>query len=247
MAKGITVVVPPQAAERVPERKSSQVSWPSQACWSIWQWLSIPPGVTSKPAASSVSSARPRSSPRAAMRPSRIAMSQRKRSLAVATMPLRMMTSNVAGIRQPPRHTSPTRLNKTSSLPSMIDELQFFPPPRHESLEGFGDGGVQRRRLVGFERGLPDPCRALRRIEPAGELPVLVILPVGDERLIEGRFVACQRMGRAEEMPAGGHAGDGLQPLGQLLRADVHGLDGLGHHLQHLDVEHDLLEGGGEP
>ena len=49
------VVVPPQAAEIEPERKSSAVSTPSEPDWAIWQWLSMPPGRTSLPVASIVS------------------------------------------------------------------------------------------------------------------------------------------------------------------------------------------------
>jgi len=70
------VVVPPHAAERVPERKSSAKREPSLVGWSKWQWPSTPPGVTSRPRAS-ISRAALASSPcaMAQMRPSRTPMS----------------------------------------------------------------------------------------------------------------------------------------------------------------------------
>jgi hypothetical protein len=66
----MTVVVPPQAAERVAVKKSSAVITPIEDRCSMWQWLSTPPGVTMRPSASI--SRRPRLSfaPIAAMRPS---------------------------------------------------------------------------------------------------------------------------------------------------------------------------------
>jgi hypothetical protein len=51
-AKGMTVVVPPQAAERVPVSKSSAMRAGGGIGWSRWQCASTPPGVTVRPAAS---------------------------------------------------------------------------------------------------------------------------------------------------------------------------------------------------
>jgi hypothetical protein len=45
-------------------------------------------------------------------------------------------------------------------------------------------------------------------------------------------------------MAAGGHALDGLEA--ELVLVDHDGLQKLDHELQHLDVENELLEGGGE-
>src|SRR5579863_9131245 len=208
MAKGMTVVVPPQAADMVPERKSSQVTWPSQGCWSMWQWLSMPPGVTSLPFASMISSAVPRASPKAMMRPPRIPMSQRNTSPAVATRPLRITRSK----RWPP-------------LVVDIGELHFA--FGDEGRERLGNARIQRRLFVTLQRRLPQLGRALGCRQASGVLPVLVVLPVGDQRLVEGRFVARERMFGAEEMPARRHAGDGLEPFGDLGGVHVHGLDGL--------------------
>ena len=51
-ANGMMVVVPPKAAETVAEWKSSAVIRPLLEICSTWQWLSMPPGSTSSPAAS---------------------------------------------------------------------------------------------------------------------------------------------------------------------------------------------------
>jgi hypothetical protein len=61
----------------------------------IWTWLSIPPGKTSLPVASTISLAEPRSAPSAVIRPSLMPMSQENVSDAVAIVPPRMMVSNV--------------------------------------------------------------------------------------------------------------------------------------------------------
>src|SRR5262245_22795154 len=94
----MTVVVPPQAAERVAVKKSSAVMTPIEERCSMWQWLSTPPGVTMRPSA--LISRRPRSSfaPIVAIRPSMTPMSARKTSDAVATVPLRTTRSYSAMI-----------------------------------------------------------------------------------------------------------------------------------------------------
>ena len=61
MQNGITVVLPPKAAESVPEAKSSAMTMPSPLGWAMWTWLSMPPGSTRWPVASIVSFAGPRS------------------------------------------------------------------------------------------------------------------------------------------------------------------------------------------
>ena len=95
MANGSTMVLPPNAAERVAEAKSSAMTMPGPDGWAMWTWLSMPPGSTNLPPASTMSAAAPRLSPSAAIFPSRMPTSQRKVSDAVATVPLRMMVSNV--------------------------------------------------------------------------------------------------------------------------------------------------------
>ena len=92
--KGRMVVLPPQAADMEPERKSLAERAPvSGDGWSRCTWLSMPPGRTSLPEASSSSSPRSRASPSATMRPPRMPMSAGKRSAAVTTVPPRMTRS----------------------------------------------------------------------------------------------------------------------------------------------------------
>ena len=43
------MVLPPNAAERVAEAKSSAITMPGPDGWAIWTWLSMPPGSTSLP------------------------------------------------------------------------------------------------------------------------------------------------------------------------------------------------------
>ena len=52
-------------------------------------------------------------------------------------------------------------------------------------------------------------------------------------------------MGGAEEVAAGTDLADGVERQGVVV--DLDRLHGLGHHLQHLGVQHHLLEGGAEP
>ena len=53
MPNGTMQVVPPNAAEMVPDSKSSALPAPPQTGWSRWQWASMPPGMTQRPPASS--------------------------------------------------------------------------------------------------------------------------------------------------------------------------------------------------
>ena len=97
MQNGSTVVLPPNAAERVPLAKSSAITTSGPDGWAKCTWLSMPPGRTSLPVASMTSAAGPRSCPSATMRPSRMATSHAKVSDAVATVPPRITTSKVIG------------------------------------------------------------------------------------------------------------------------------------------------------
>ncbi len=94
MAKGSTMVLPPNAAARVPLSKSSAIVMPGPEGCAKCTWLSMPPGSTSRPVASTISAAAPRSLPSAAMRPPAMPTSQAKVSAAVATVPPRMIVSN---------------------------------------------------------------------------------------------------------------------------------------------------------
>src|SRR3954447_3222740 len=103
----------------------------------------------------------------------------------------------------------------------MVDATQLFLAARDECVERLGNRGVELRPLVDLERCLPDLGRPVRRGGPAGELPVLIVLPIRDERLVERRLVTGKRVRRAEEMTAGRDAGDGLQARGDLLGVNV--------------------------
>src|SRR5690606_31499021 len=59
--------------------------------------------------------------------------------------------------------------------------------------------------LVFLQRLLPQLRRACRCIERARFLPRLIVLPVGQDRLVEGSGIALQRMRLAEEMPSRWH------------------------------------------
>ncbi len=50
MQNGITSVLPPKAAARVPLSKSSAMTMPGPLGWAKCTWLSMPPGSTSRPA-----------------------------------------------------------------------------------------------------------------------------------------------------------------------------------------------------
>ena len=95
MANGSTMVLPPNAAARVPEAKSSAITMPGADGCERWTWLSMPPGSTSLPRASTMSLAWPRSVPSAAILPPVMPTSQVNVSDAVATVPPRMMVSKV--------------------------------------------------------------------------------------------------------------------------------------------------------
>ncbi len=93
IANGMTVVLPPHAAEIVPLRKSSAHTAPRYSGCSRWQWLSMPPGSTSLPAASISSLPAASISPSATIHPFVTPMSQVKTSAAVATVPWRTTKS----------------------------------------------------------------------------------------------------------------------------------------------------------
>ena len=56
---GTMVVVPPQAADTPPVKKSSAVISPLDDCWSMWQCASTPPGMTRRPDGVDLPAARP--------------------------------------------------------------------------------------------------------------------------------------------------------------------------------------------
>src|SRR6478735_8182476 len=94
-AKSTMVVVPPQAAARVPVSKVSEAEVPPNGS-SMWVWTSTPPGITYFPVASMTLSAVQASAAgvpeaaRAAIRPSSIRTSAWISSDAVMTRPPRM-------------------------------------------------------------------------------------------------------------------------------------------------------------
>src|SRR5437867_5422423 len=94
MAKSISVVVPPNAAARVPVSKSSALVVPPNGI-SRWVWTSMPPGKTYFPAASSTRAAfcLGRFCPTTSILPALIAMSAKYVSVAVTTFPFAMIVS----------------------------------------------------------------------------------------------------------------------------------------------------------
>src|ERR1035438_7402531 len=115
---------------------------------------------------------------------------------------------------------------------------------RDISIERFVNRRIHGRLFIFLERLLPNLSCALGRILTAPELPVLIVLPAGNERPVECMFVPLHRVRFAEEMASGWDAPDGVEA--KRLLVDNDWFEELDHHLQHFDVEHQLFEGGGE-
>ena len=104
-AKSMIVVVPPQAAARVPVSKSSEATVPPKGS-SMWVWPSTPPGTTSLPVASRTSSA-PRSAASAGSEPgaSRATMVSPSTSTSMGWAPVAettvppLISSDISGLR----------------------------------------------------------------------------------------------------------------------------------------------------
>ena len=116
--------------------------------------------------------------------------------------------------------------------------------PGDESVDRLGDRRVHRRLLVLGEELLPDPVGPFRGGPRAVRLPRLEVAPVGQERPVERRLVALERVGRAEEVAARPDLGDRVDAQRRLVDHDR--LEHLGDHLQDLRVDDELLERGGE-
>src|SRR5215469_6867984 len=82
---------------------------------------------------------------------------------------------------------------------------------RHVLVERLGDRGIECGLFALGEGPLPDSGRTLRGVMAAGDLPVLVALPIGDQRLVEGVLVALEGMRLTEEVTAGLHSADRLE------------------------------------
>ena len=91
--KGSTVLLPPQAADRVAEVKSSAISIPGPDGCEMCTWLSIPRGMAIRPEASITSHASDMSCPSAAILPSVIPISQSTTPLDVTTFAPLITTS----------------------------------------------------------------------------------------------------------------------------------------------------------
>ncbi|KAB2860643.1 MAG: hypothetical protein F9K43_22520, partial [Bauldia sp.] len=104
---------------------------------------------------------------------------------------------------------------------------------------------IDRRLLIAGENLLPDLGRLPLRRGRARLPPALVIAPVGEDRRVEGGGKACLRVRRAEVVPAGADVAHGLEREGAFV--DHQGIEELRHHLQQIDVENRLFEGGNQP
>src|SRR5512146_1000451 len=95
--------------------------------------------------------------------------------------------------------------------PSRLAVADLTAAAVHVLIERLADRGIERGLLVLGERSFPDFGRPLGRVVAAGDLPVLVALPVRDQRLVESMLIALEGMRLAEEMAAGLHAADRLE------------------------------------
>src|SRR3954463_15534909 len=177
-ANGITVVVPPNAAEVVALANVSALTRPDAESCSMWQWLSTPPGSTSLPEAST--SRRPAGSfwPTATIPSPRTATSAANEPVAVATVPPRTTRSysGMEGSRlcARPNPTSLARfrhcargvracLARTSTL-GCSESFDHRLPDRHRAIAR-GRAHAQGHRDDGDGR-----WPGLRRAEQLGEL-----------------------------------------------------------------------------
>src|SRR6185312_6829297 len=85
----------------------------------------------------------------------------------------------------------------------------------------------------------------LGRGTAAGVGPGAVVAPVGDQRRVEGVAVALHGVGGGEEMSTRANLGHRLDA--DLVGGGEYRLEQLGEHLQHFDVEDELLVGRGQP
>src|SRR6516164_677550 len=117
-------------------------------------------------------------------------------------------------------------------------------PPFDESPELFPRGRLERWRLKPCERLAPHGRRALRRGLRARLDPRAIVAPIGDQRRIERIAVALHGVRRREEVSTGADFGYRIDT--DFLRRRRYRLKELGEHLQHLDIENELLERRGE-
>src|SRR5690242_4859954 len=111
----------------------------------------------------------------------------------------RASTSNAVSV--------PSRPMLSASLSAMVPPLarsvaELDPPPVDVLLQLVAHRRVERRGLVRVERLPPDLARPLGRVAPALRLPPLEVLRRGQERPVEARAEALQRVRRAEEVAA---------------------------------------------
>src|SRR5262249_19610383 len=103
---------------------------------------------------------------------------------------------------------------------------KFTRPARHVLADGLAHRGIEWRRREPAQQFLPDDGSALGGVARAGIGPVLEVRPVRQQRPVERRLVARQRVCRAEEVSAGGDALDRLHR--QVIVAEVDRLEDLG-------------------
>ena len=83
--------------------------------------------------------------------------------------------------------------------------------PRHVVAQGLVDRGVDCRRLVFRQQLLPNAIGTNRSVRRAAVLPVVVIVPIGQQRRVERPLIALERMSGAEEVAAMSDRRDGLE------------------------------------
>src|SRR5579862_3780218 len=131
------------------------------------------------------------------------------------------------------------------------DSLERSPSPRglratfaaaalDEFLERLRYCRIHRRRLEGSQRVAPYRGRPLGGGLRAGLGPGTEVAPVGDERRVEGIAIALHRVRSGEEVTARADFRHRLDT--DLVPRGGDRLEELGEHLQHLDIENELLE-----
>src|SRR5882757_8453269 len=112
-------------------------------------------------------------------------------------------------------------------------------------VQGFDDRGIAWRGDITRQYVLPNAARPLGGRFGAVVGPTAGIAPIGDQRRVERAAISLHGMCASEEMTSGPHLGNGVEREIGGRCADR--LKHLGKHLQHFDVEDELLVRGRQP